>query len=340
MLLDTAYLFTDITARRYFSGVSVDEGVLVIFNGKSVYFTDARYNQAVKEKLQSTDIESRLLKDNGTVKDYVTSLGAKSLAIDYSTVTVKKYNEYKSWGLEIIDSSEEIVRLRSIKKPNEIKNIKKACEIAQKCFYLALPYIKEGVTEEQIKEKLNKLYKKFGAEGETFSTIVAFGKNSAIPHHETGKTKLKKDTVVLIDTGCIVNGYRSDLTRTLFFGTPDKEFVRCYDAVLSANEKSIEFAKEGVECSTIHQTAVAQLKKHHLDEFFTHSLGHGVGLEIHESPTLSAKSDVVMENDMVFTIEPGVYINGKFGIRIEDTVVMENGKAQRLFTDDKKLIVL
>jgi Xaa-Pro aminopeptidase len=202
-----------------------------------------------------------------------------------------------------------------------------------------LEEVKEGVTELELKEKLLTFYGELGAQGESFDTIVAFGKNSAVPHHQTGVTVLERGMPILIDTGCLVDGYASDFTRTVYFGKPTKEFISAYNAVKQANEYAIENIKDGTYTDQADGYARAVLKKYGLEEYFTHSLGHGLGLEIHEYPTLSIKRKDRLENKMLFTIEPGVYFDGKFGIRIEDTVLLD-GKAERLYTDKKDLIIL
>ena len=179
-----------------------------------------------------------------------------------------------------------------------------------------------------------------GAEDTAFDTIVAFGKNSAVPHHETGEAALVKNQVVLIDTGAKVNGYCSDITRTAFFGEPDDEFLNVYDAVLNANLKAESEICAGITSKAADKIARDKLKSRGYGEYFTHSLGHGVGLEIHEKPYLSPRSDETLSENAVFTVEPGVYIEGKFGIRIEDTCLMSGGRAVRLFSDGKELTVI
>ena len=333
------FLLTDRTDRLYFSGLDVAEGALIVSDKEKVYFTDSRYFFAVKEKFADSGVDVRLLND-GVLRGFFKTGGYKFIGLNYAKTTLKEYGEYRSFSGKIFDCSEIIDELRSVKTETEKENVKKACEITQKAFYESLVFIKEGITEKEYREKLVSLYIKYGAENESFDTIVAFGAGSSVPHHETGETKLQKNSVILVDTGCVYKGYRSDFTRTLYFGSPDEKFSNAYNAVLTANAAAEKNIKAGDDVKAADNYARGYLKSVGLDKYFTHSLGHGVGLEIHEYPYLSPKRKGILKENNVFTIEPAVYFDGEFGIRIEDTVAIENGKVVRYFTDDKKLIVI
>ncbi len=337
----TLYIVTDVFTRRYFSGINVSEGTLVIHGEKKYYFTDARYNYAVQQKLNNSSVISKLIVDSNTIKEFALSLDFDVLMLDYEKTTIAEYEEYKKWNKEIHNSSEQFLNIRKIKTAEELKNIQKACAITEKAYHEVIHQVKLGMTEKNLRDMIEEKMLSLGAEEKSFDTIVAFSANSAIPHHETGDTVLERDSVILIDVGCRVNGYCSDYTRTAFLGKPSKEFIDAYNAVKLANEFAIDNIKSGTSCFEADKFARDTLKTYNLDEYFTHSLGHGLGLEIHEPPTLSprAREDKLEEN-MVFTVEPGVYLNGKFGIRIEDTVTIENGKAKRLFSDSKELIII
>lgn len=334
-----AYLITDRLTRKYFCGIDIADGFLVIAKEKT-YFVDARYFYAAKENLSKLSINCVLYENEISIKKFLTSLGVKELFIDFDKCTVNDYFTFKNMGFEVLDGSKNIALVKAIKSESEIEFIKKACEIVQSAYEKVIHNLYEGITELEVKDKLEKEMVLLGAEGVSFETIVAFSKNSAVPHHQTGNTKLTQNSVVLIDAGCKVNGYASDLTRTAFFGKPDKKFIDTYNLVLSANILAEEKITSSIPCSVADGFARDRLKEENLDKYFTHSLGHGVGLEIHEYPRLSPKSSEVLEDSMVFTIEPGVYFDGEFGIRIEDTVVLQDGKVNRLFTDDKKLLIL
>ena len=336
---NAVYLITDRLTREYFAGVDIAEGYLFLSKTK-VYFTDLRYFYAANKALSKVGAECRIYKSDDDIAAFIKEVGAKVLYIDFEKSTVKEYFDYQKFGVGIKDFSLKLQKYKSVKTETEIASIVKACEIAQSAYYAAIKTVKVGMTELELKEKLETQMLALGATKTSFDTIVAFGENSAVPHHETGNTRLKENSVVLVDMGCVYNGYCSDITRTAFFGTPDKKFLDCYDAVLNANLVAEENITDKTTAKGGDAFARNYLKEKNLDAFFTHSLGHGVGQEIHEYPRLSPKSDAVLENGMVFTIEPGVYFDGEFGIRIEDTVLLENGKVKRLFTDDKKLLIL
>lgn len=333
------FLIKDRLLRRYLSGVDIAEGFL-IYGAQKIYFTDMRYFSAAKGKLARTEYTAAVLKDFSDVAEVVRKNGVRTVYIDYKTTTLSEYEEYKKFFDDIKDCSEILAECRAIKSREELDSIKAACEISERAVKDAFGVLREGITEKELKTFLESRMAALGAEDTAFDTIVAFGKNSAVPHHETGKAALVKNQVVLIDTGCIVNGYCSDITRTAFFGEPDDEFLNVYDAVLNANLKAESEICAGITGKAADKIARDELENRGYGEYFTHSLGHGVGLEIHENPYLSPKSDETLCENAVFTVEPGVYIEGKFGIRIEDTCVMENGRAKRLMSDDKKPLII
>ncbi len=332
-----AYLLTDRTTRRYFTNIDLHEGVLVILKDKTFYFADARYFSLLKDKLCGTDIIPKLYSGLESLKEIIKSQKIKNLYIDFSIATVQDFNEYKKLKVKVLDGKNEIEKAISIKSKEELNSIKKACEIAQSAVSETFLEIKKGMTELEVKDLLVKKMISMGASGESFDTIVAFGKNSAVPHHETGEKKLLDDEAVLIDTGCLVDGYSSDITRTAFFGKPSQKFLECYEAVKTANELCEEQIISNISTIDADKIAREYLKGKGLDKFFTHSLGHGIGQNIHEYPYLSPKRQGKLYDGMVFSIEPGVYFDGEFGIRIEDTVTLDNGKVIRLFTDSKEL---
>lgn len=334
----SAILVCDEFNRRFFSDIDNSEGYVLVTNDKIVYFADARYYSALVKKTKGKNVIAKLYISSQSVKEELMASGIKRVFIDYSVTTLSCFEEYKTLGVAIENGTKLIRNARAIKNENEIQTIKTACDITVKAFEQIIPYIKKGVTELSIKNRLIKFMKKAGAEGESFSAIVAFGENSAVPHHETGKTRLKENSVVLMDFGCKYNGYCSDLTRTLFFGNPGEDFVNLYNLVAEVNRVSKENAVEGIKASNLDSLARKFFAEYNQERFFTHSLGHGVGLEIHEEPFVSKKGDCVLQNGTVFTIEPGLYYDNRFGIRIEDTVVMQNGKVQSLTGNGYTLI--
>ncbi len=334
-----AFLIGDYISRRYFSKVDIAEGYLVV-GEKTVYFADSRYFSALKEKLSDTEITPMLFEGYDGIKEYLLSQGVTGIYLDYSVTTVNEYKEIKKFGLKVKDGKPLVDRARSVKTKSEISNIKRACKIAQTALYQVLPQITVGMTEKEVAEILEMQMVCMGAEGTSFDTIVAFGKNSAVPHHQTGETTLQENQVILIDFGCKYNGYCSDMTRTVFFGKPDGQFVERYNAVLNANilaEQNIKVGDSGIVADGYARN---YLNERGLENLFTHSLGHGIGLEIHEHPYLSPKKENKLRANTVFSVEPGIYIDGEYGIRIEDTVLLTKTGVKRLMDDDKSLITL
>ncbi len=335
----SALFVKDRLLRKYLTGIDIAEGFLLVCD-KTVFFTDARYFYQAQKKLLDVGVDSLLYNGLEDVKRYIKEQKLKKLYIDFNRTTLSEFAEYKKLGVRICNGNELLVKARSIKTQSEIESIKKACQITEKAFYSVLSKIKVGITERQLKDLIESRMIEFGADGPSFDTIVAFGKNGAVPHHETGDTVLTDDTAILIDMGCTVNGYCSDLTRTFFYGTPSQSFLDAYNAVLMANLNAISQIKVGMRANEADALARNLLDERGYGDKFTHSLGHGVGLEIHEFPTLSKKRSDLLEEGMVFTVEPGVYVDGELGVRIEDTVALVNGKIERFFSDNKELIIL
>lgn len=334
-----AFVIEDRENRYYFSGADIAEGCLIL-SEDPVYFTDMRYFVAAKAKLAGSGIKLKPLYSDEDIKNELSAQKINAVYIDFETTTVRRYEKIKTFCEEVKDGSQAILSAREIKTEEELSFIKKACDIIEKAIADAFSIVRKGVTEKEVKEYLEKKIVEYGGDGASFDTIVAFGANSAVPHHETGDTILKENSTVLIDTGAKVKGYCSDITRTAFFGEPTEEFKKAYNAVLNANLLAEEKIYAGISGKDADNIAREYLKAQGYGEYFTHSLGHGVGLLIHERPYLSQKSADTLTENKVFTVEPGVYIEGEFGIRIEDTCALRGGKTERLFSDDKSLKII
>jgi len=241
-------------------------------------------------------------------------------------------------NFDVKDISKEIWKIRSIKDSDEIENIIKAGEITKRAMEKALEiyYSGEKLSEKEVAGIIDYYMKKYGAEDYAFPSIVAFGKNAAEPHHVPTELELKDEDLMLMDVGAKYKGYCFDSTRTLINRVKDLEIRKAYDAVLEAQLASIDSVHDGVIASEVDSISRKVLEKYGLSKYFIHSLGHGVGIEIHEFPTISQLSkEVRLEKNMVVTIEPGVYLKGKYGIRIEDTIIIEYNRARVLETIPK-----
>lgn len=332
-------LLTGRSDRRYFSGADIAEGY-ALYGKRKVYFTDARYFSAAKPELEKAGTECVLSSGLSAVAEFLKTEKTETLYADFNLLTVKEYRELENSVKKIEDGADYIAARRMIKTEAEIAEIKKACKIAEDAYHAAITLVKEGDTEADLRDNIEKIMAELGAEGVSFETIVAFGAGSAVPHHVTGATVLKRGMPILVDMGCKVDGYCSDMTRMAYYGTPSEKFVKAYEAVLKANLKAEELITDGCPAAKADKIARDVLTEAGYGDKFTHSLGHGVGLDIHERPTVSSKSKDTLVNGTVFTVEPGVYFDGEFGIRIEDTVYLCGGKTVRFFEDDKNLIIL
>ncbi|MBE7089597.1 MAG: aminopeptidase P family protein [Clostridiales bacterium] len=333
------FLITDRSAREYFTGIDNAEGVLLV--GKiNAYFTDARYFYALRDKLRESEFYVAEQQGVESICKYLMENKIKKAYADFDKISVAEFFEYKKHGVKLLDGKKEINDVLTEKKEFEISAIRTACGISERALYETLPYVKLGVTEKEIANRLEENVRNLCGEGMAFETIVAFGKNSAIPHHVTGDTPLKENQAVLIDFGAKYQGFCADMTRTFFFGKPSEKFLTAYKAVLNANQKAEREIKCGTTAKDAHLVAVRELDRYSLSKYFKHSLGHGIGHDIHESPSLSVKSEAVLKENMVFTIEPGVYFENEFGIRIEDTVILTNSGINRFFTDGKGLMII
>lgn len=331
-------LVKDEKQRAYFTGFNSTDGYLLMMEEGNIFVVDRRYYYAAKKQLKKKGIAVVCCNDY-TVLEQLDET-EKNLGVDFATTTMKEAETLRSMGFILHDVGDDIRKEMLVKSDREIALIKKACQIAQKAYKMTLPCLKAGVTEREVAAELEHNFLRLGASGKSFDTIVAFGANSAVPHHETGNKKLEKNMPVLMDFGCVYKGYCSDMTRTVWFGEqPPYEFVRAYFAVLGAHKSAYRHLKAGYLGRDGDFLARNILKGFGYGKNFTHSLGHGVGVNIHEAPSLGRSGDTELEDGMVFTIEPGVYLDGKFGIRIEDTVVMKNGKPSTFMSGSTKFLV-
>lgn len=330
-----ASVVTDGDLIYYYTDFFVEDGVLVVVGDKNYLLTDGRYLEHAKKFAKA---ECLMLSEN-PISEFLKKLEVQTvgLLLDFSSASL--YKELIECGFNVVDATCDFKALSSIKTAEQISRIKRACTITETAFSNLLKFVKEGVSELDLASELEYSFKKLGG-GVGFETIVAFGKNSSVPHYKTGNVKLEPNTPILIDFGSSYQGYLSDMTRTFYFGAPTSKFVNVYNAVKSAHLKALDFAKAGVKACDVDFVAREELKAHGLDSYFLHSLGHGVGVKIHEFPTISYKNQAQLKEGMVFTIEPGVYLQNEFGVRIEDTVTVKDGKCESLMTLDKDLVVI
>ena len=289
----------------------------------------------------SSEIRGKV--DLGTIvldNNYKTYNDAKS-AIDLKVLEYNKINaNLKNYWIDkvFVKTNENNLTISlEGKTEEEIASIKTACEITDKCFDFIKNYIKPGLTEKQIAKKIQDFYRDH-SEGESFETIVASGENSSKPHAVPTDRKIKERDIITIDMGCKVNGYCSDMTRTIFVGEPTYEQKKVYNLVLSNQKRVLNDIREGANIKQLTKSVESDFQLN--NQTLIHALGHGVGLEIHEDPAINLKNDSNLKENMIITDEPGIYIAGNFGVRIEDTILVTKKGAISLTESDKECIII
>lgn len=313
--------------RRYITGFYSTDGY-VVYDGKTCTFVaDLRYFEAAGEALKDSAIR---VVEGSFDRALSLAAGCKTLGVPYPFVSRAACARLEERGFALTDCMPALREAMKVKSAFELDCIARACDMAEEGLLHTLPRIKEGMTERELAAVLEYEMRMQGADGTSFETIVAFGKGSSVPHHETGDTKLKFGDVVLIDFGCKTQGYCSDCTRTFLFGDDGRHeaFKKTYAAVLEAHERVKETLVSGMTGREADAIARDLFAAKGLDQYFTHSLGHGIGLQIHEYPVLAPRGEEVLTDGMVFSDEPGLYFAGEYGIRIEDSICLENGKVR------------
>lgn len=326
---------------RYLSGFTGSTSAILITHDNSYFLSDFRYEEQAGYEVSNFSI---LIVSGSLEKEIfrlIRSLRIKKIALHSEKISLRLSEDIKKKKVEIIGINEELSQLRIKKNSQEIQYIRKACKITETSVLNCLSLLKEGVTEREISAKIDYEFRIQGADGSAFETIVLFGKNSSLPHGKPGDKKLSIGDIVLIDCGCIYKGYCSDLTRTFIYGTvPGTWFTDIYDTVLISQLKALSALKPGISTNEIDQIARYYISGKGMGTYFGHGLGHGVGLEIHELPRLNEDSSFILKEGFVVTIEPGIYIPNKGGVRIEDTVLITNNGCERLTTSSKELTVI
>jgi Xaa-Pro aminopeptidase len=338
-----AKLITDKSNITYLSNFTGSSGFMLLTRSRKYLFTDFRYieraKNSIKKGIEIVDTTRmwRNKKDLSTNwQKILNKHKIKNLGVEESNLTVSKYKFYKriSGKVKLSDISGSIEETREIKTAEEIKLMKKSQQINEKVFKEINKIVHEhlksrsrkAIQEIDLAWKIKELGNEFGAEDVSFDPIVGFGKNSSIVHHDPGKTKLKKGEIILVDMGMKYQGYCSDMTRMIFTGKPSKKIIEVYNIVLSAQLEAIKHIKAGTTGFKADALARDIINKAGYGEFYGHAGGHGVGLDIHETPSLSQNFKGKLKANSIITIEPGIYLPGKFGIRIEDMLlVQKNG---------------
>ncbi len=338
-----AVIVIDEVNRFYLSGYDSSFGVLLLTRQKNFFITDSRY---VLEARGSVYDGYEIVAKNGFseaiefVSSYIHDNNYTRVGYEGDTILHSQYLALKSIGVKLVSVSSELARMRAVKTEYELSQIKIAVQIAERAFSYAIKRAKPGITERDLVIELEHQANVMGAEGVSFDTIVAFGERTACPHAHPSLKRLEKGMPILVDFGVKYNHYCSDMTRVASIGEPSRQIRAIHSAVLNAQEYALSQIKAGLTGREADSFAREYLHARGLGDNFTHSLGHGVGLEIHEYPTLSRSNDEELLPNMVVTCEPGAYVKNIGGVRIEDIIVVKENGIELLNTLGKDIIIL
>jgi Xaa-Pro aminopeptidase len=335
------FLLDDLISIFYLTGVKLSLGRLMVGREKSALFVDGRYFEEAKKRSSCQVILSK----EESLIEFFHSLGKKEIRIGFDDHQISFFSHQKLLELAVKMKKEGVLlffealdrpfkEVRKIKEAQELLALQKSAALNWKGFEFVCSLLKEGVLEEELSWQFEKFCRENGAEKMAFEPIISFGENSAFPHHRPSKRSLKKNELVLIDIGVVVDNYASDMTRTIFFGTPHPKLAEFYTLVQGAQRKALLLCKPGSRLGTLDEVARGEIESSGYGELFVHRLGHGVGLEVHEYPSIHRDSEdreVILEPGMVFTIEPGIYQEGLGGVRYEDTIVITETGYQNFY---------
>ncbi len=340
-----ALLVTKLANVRYLSGFTGSAGIILVTPDDALFVTDGRYTERAKEELGAAGVDVRIeigLTASAQRELLVDAVPVgERLALEDHTVTWAQQREYAAAfeGVEIIPGGTVVEELRRVKDDGEVDRIRAACAIADDAFQSLLSRLGDGVTERQFALELEFAMRERGASGNSFDPIIASGPNGAKPHHMPSDRVIERNELVVCDFGCIVDGYCSDMTRTVSVGDPGPDARRVYDVVLHSQQAGRARVAADVACAEIDRASRDVIAEAGWADAFSHSTGHGVGLEIHEAPRVASTADDTLLVGDVVTVEPGVYLPGVGGVRIEDTVVVGATGSDPLTLTPKELVL-
>ncbi|SFD55797.1 Xaa-Pro peptidase family protein [Bacillus sp. UNCCL81] len=336
-----ALLVTSTYNRRYMTNFTGSAGVALITQDKALFITDFRYIEQATSQCEGYEIA----KHEGSIPAEVAALtekfGVAKLGFEQDHVTFTEFGSYrKVVKAELVPVSGLIEKLRLIKTDAEISIIKEAAKIAESAFDHILGFIRPGVTELEVSNELEFFMRKLGATSSSFDTIVASGTRSALPHGVASEKVIETGDFVTLDFGAYYKGYVSDMTRTVSVGEPHSDLKKIYDIVLEAQLRGVNGIKAGITGKEADALTRDYITEKGYGEYYGHGTGHGIGLEVHEGPGVSFRSDTVLEPNMIVTCEPGIYIPNLGGVRIEDDLIVKTGGNENLMSSPKNLIIL
>ncbi|MET3574787.1 Xaa-Pro peptidase family protein [Bhargavaea ullalensis] len=336
------FLVTGPFNRRYMTGFTGTAGIAVVSREDAAFITDFRYTEQAAEQVKGY----RIVKQSGTLADdaakVIGEMGIRNIGFEQDTLPYADYDRFQQAATDVdfVPVSGVIEKLRMYKTDEEAQVLRDAAKIADDAFSHIVKFIRPGITELDVSNELEFFMRRQGATSSSFDIIVASGKRSALPHGVATNKVIEQGDMITLDYGALYNGYISDITRTVSVGEPPEELRKIYGIVLEAQKRALAALKPGM--TGIEADAVARdyIKEHGYGEAFGHSTGHGIGLEVHEQPALSFRSDTKLEPGMAVTVEPGIYVPGLGGVRIEDDALITEGGAEVLTSSPKELIIL
>lgn len=339
-----AAIITNDKNRFYFTGFKSSAGIVIITKQSAYFLIDFRYFEKAKREVENLKV-LLLEKTYFQIREILQHCGVKKVLLETEDLTVADFKRYSEElkEYEINDDNElsrYIKKLRSIKSDFEVLCIKEAQRITDETFSYILNHIKAGKTESEIMLEMEFFMRKKGSEGIAFDFIVVSGKNSSLPHGVPTDKKLENGDFITMDFGAVINGYRSDMTRTVALGSINDKQKKVYETVLKAQEAAINAIKPNERCCDIDKIARDIIEKAGYENCFGHGLGHSVGLDIHESPACNTRDKTLLESGMIMTVEPGIYLENEFGVRIEDMVLVTENGCENLTNSSKELIII
>lgn len=336
-----ALLVTNMYNIRYLANFTGSTGLAVITKDNAYFVTDFRYTEQAAKEAEGFEI----IKNTGLIYEEVANIvqkdGIEMLGFEETNITYATYKQID----DLIDCDLEpitglVEKIREVKTEEEIDIIQEAVNIVEKAYDYILGYVKPGITEIEVANELDFYMRNLGATGVSFDTIVASGVRSAMPHGVASDKVIEEGDMVTIDFGCYYEGYTSDMTRTFAVGDPGEELKKIYEIVYQANKKVTEATKPGMTGAELDAIARDYITEHGYGEAFGHTTGHGIGLEVHEGPAISFRNQNELVVNNVITNEPGIYIPGLGGVRIEDDLVITKNGNFNLMTSSKELVIV
>ncbi|MFV0561019.1 MAG: M24 family metallopeptidase [Enterococcus sp.] len=327
-------LVTNKINRRYLTGFTGSSGVLAVTKDEVCLIVDGRYTEQAKK--QAPEIKVIVPPVGTNVFDFWHPIRGTKWGIEQATLSYSEYLLIKEraeiYQIDLVETINLIEKARIVKSREEQQCIKEAARISDATLMKILPMIQVGISELELANEIDYYSKQIGSQGAAFETIVASGKRTALPHAHASKNKISDNSLLMIDFGSIVDGYYSDVTRTFAIGKVSREVKQSYQHLLAAQKQAVASAKKGTTLRMVDSIVRKSLAEHGLDAYFTHNTGHGIGLSCHEFPAVGPNTDVLVQEKMVFTVEPGIYIKDQYGIRIEDDILIDENGEPRVLT--------